>query len=90
MSSPEAHQHAAPTRSAPNTSRENAIALLTHVLHDQVRAYDKLLEHARKDTPLIALAFECQMFEDIPVAAHDVFMDKVITENRVYEGLGRG
>ena len=51
--------------------------------------YDKLLEHARHDTPLIALAFECQMFEDIPVAAHDVFMDKVITENRVYEGLGR-
>lgn len=51
--------------------------------------YDKLLEHARKDTPLIALAFECQLFEDIPVAAHDVFMDKVITENHVYDGFGR-
>ena len=51
--------------------------------------YDKLLEHAKKDTPLIALAFECQMFEDIPVASHDIFMDKVITETRVYEGLGR-
>ena len=52
--------------------------------------YDKLLEHARKDTPLIALAFECQMFEDIPVAEHDVFMDMVITEDRVYPGQGRG
>ena len=52
--------------------------------------YDKLLEHARADTPLIALAFECQMFEDIPVAEHDIFMDKVITEDRVYEGRGRG
>lgn len=52
--------------------------------------YDKLLEHARKDTPLIALAFECQMFEEIPVAEHDVFMDKVITEDHVYPGRGRG
>lgn len=51
--------------------------------------YDKLLEHARKDTPLVALAFECQMFEEIPVASHDVFMDKVITEDRVYQGQGR-
>ena len=51
--------------------------------------YDKLLEHARPDTPLIALAFECQMFDEIPVASHDVFMDKVITEDCVYEGRGR-
>lgn len=51
--------------------------------------YDKLLEHARPDTPLIALAFECQMFDEIPVAPHDVFMDKVITEDCVYEGRGR-
>ena len=28
--------------------------------------YDKLLQHARLDAPLIALAFECQMFEKIP------------------------
>lgn len=52
--------------------------------------YDKLLEHARQDTPLVALAFECQMFEDIPVAEHDVFMDMVITEDRIYPGPGRG
>ena len=46
--------------------------------------YDKLLENARQDTPLVALAFECQMFEEIPVAAHDVYMDKIITERNVY------
>lgn len=51
--------------------------------------YDKLLEHARRDTPLVALAFECQLFDEVPVAEHDVFMDKIITEDHVYQGLGR-
>jgi len=51
--------------------------------------YDKLLEHARPDTPLVALAFECQMFAEIPVEEHDVFMDKVVTEAAVYQGRGR-
>ena len=51
--------------------------------------YDKLLEHARAGTPLVALAFECQMFPEIPVAEHDVFMDKIITESATYEGRGR-
>jgi 5-formyltetrahydrofolate cyclo-ligase len=51
--------------------------------------YDKLLQHARKDTPLIALAFECQLFDEIPVADHDIFMDKIITEEHVYPGRGR-
>lgn len=51
--------------------------------------YDKLLEHARAETPLVALAFECQLFDEIPMQEHDVFMDKVITEKAVYEGRGR-
>lgn len=51
--------------------------------------YDKLLEHARPDTPLVALAFECQMFEAIPMDEHDVFMDKIVTEDAVYPGRGR-
>ena len=51
--------------------------------------YDKLLEHARQDTPLIAIAFECQMFPEIPMQDHDIFMDKVVTEKAVYEGRGR-
>jgi 5-formyltetrahydrofolate cyclo-ligase len=51
--------------------------------------YDKLLQHARPETPLVALAFECQFFPEIPVAPHDIFMDKIISESAVYEGLGR-
>ncbi len=52
--------------------------------------YDRLLEHARPDCPLVAIAFECQMFPEIPVSTHDVYMDKVITEKAIYEGKGRG
>lgn len=52
--------------------------------------YDKLLQHARPDCPLIALAFECQMFPEIPVQSHDIYMDKVVTEDAAYTGRGRG
>jgi len=51
--------------------------------------YDKLLQHARLDAPLIALAFECQMFEKIPAENHDIYMDKIVTEDAVYTGKGR-
>lgn len=51
--------------------------------------YDKLLQHARKDAPLVALSFECQLFEEIPAESHDIFMDKVVTEDAVYVGKGR-
>jgi 5-formyltetrahydrofolate cyclo-ligase len=51
--------------------------------------YDRLLSRVRPDAPLAALAFECQMFPEIPVAAHDVFMDLVLTEQKVYTGRGR-
>jgi 5-formyltetrahydrofolate cyclo-ligase len=51
--------------------------------------YDKLLEHAHPDAPLVALAFECQLFPEIPTQSHDVFMDKVITETAIYAGRGR-
>lgn len=51
--------------------------------------YDKLLEHARADTPLVALAFECQLFSEIPCEDHDIYMDKVVTEAAEYTGRGR-
>ena len=51
--------------------------------------YDKLLQHARLDAPLVALAFECQLFPEIPMAAHDIFMDLIITERAIYQGKGR-
>jgi 5-formyltetrahydrofolate cyclo-ligase len=52
--------------------------------------YDRLLARARPDAPLVALAFDCQMFPDIPVAPHDVFMDLVLTETTAHTGRGRG
>ena len=52
--------------------------------------YDKLLENARADAPLVALAFECQLFADLPTEAHDIFMDRIVTEKAVYPGRGRG
>lgn len=51
--------------------------------------YDKLLENARADTPLVALAFECQLFDEIPMQSHDIYMDSVVTEDAIYPGRGR-
>lgn len=51
--------------------------------------YDRLLATARGDAPLVGLAFDCQIFDDIPVAGHDVFMDAVLTESRSLTGKGR-
>ncbi len=52
--------------------------------------YDRLLERVRPDCPLIAICYESQLFDEILVGPHDVFMDKVITEKDVYTGKGRG
>jgi 5-formyltetrahydrofolate cyclo-ligase len=51
--------------------------------------YDRLLEHVRPDCPLIGLCYESQLFDDLIVSPHDVFMDKVVTESAVYIGQGR-
>ncbi|QDU20868.1 5-formyltetrahydrofolate cyclo-ligase [Urbifossiella limnaea] len=51
--------------------------------------YDRLLANARPDAPLVALSFDCQIFDEIPVAPHDVFMDQVLTETRAIAGRGR-
>jgi 5-formyltetrahydrofolate cyclo-ligase len=47
--------------------------------------YDKLLAGVRSDTLLVAVAFQCQVFPQIPTESHDVFMDLVITEKTVYQ-----
>lgn len=47
--------------------------------------YDKLLANRRPETPLVALAFECQLFDGIPVDVHDIFMDQLITEKAIYD-----
>jgi 5-formyltetrahydrofolate cyclo-ligase len=48
--------------------------------------YDRLLARVRPDTTLLAPAFDCQVFDRIPVGPRDVFMDRVITERRLYAG----
>lgn len=52
--------------------------------------YDRLLERVRPDCALVAMCYETQLFDEILVAPHDVYMDKVVTEAGVYEGKGRG
>ncbi len=51
--------------------------------------YDRLLPLLRSDCPLVALCYECQLFDDLIVGPHDVFMDQVVTEAAVYRGRGR-
>ncbi|MFH1921951.1 MAG: 5-formyltetrahydrofolate cyclo-ligase [Planctomycetota bacterium] len=50
--------------------------------------YDRLLAGVRPNTALVALAFECQLFPEIPTEPHDVYMNKVITEKTIYQGRG--
>jgi 5-formyltetrahydrofolate cyclo-ligase len=50
--------------------------------------YDRLLANVRVDCRLIGLCYESQLFDDLIVGPHDVFMDKVVTEEAVYAGKG--
>lgn len=51
--------------------------------------YDRLMEQVRDDCHLIALCYESQLFDRILVAPHDIYMDKVVTEDSIYQGNGR-
>ena len=51
--------------------------------------YDRLLANVRPECPLIGLCYESQLFDDLVVGPHDVFMNKVVTEQAVYSGRGR-
>ena len=48
--------------------------------------YDRLLAAVRTDTALVALAFECQLFGEVPMEPHDIYVQKVITERAIYDG----
>jgi 5-formyltetrahydrofolate cyclo-ligase len=48
--------------------------------------YDKLLENVREDTVLVGVAFECQLFPEIPMDEHDIYMNCVVTEESVFPG----
>lgn len=51
--------------------------------------YDRLLGRVRPECALVGLCYECQLFDDLVVGPHDVFMDKVVSELAVYVGRGR-
>lgn len=46
--------------------------------------YDRLLADVSARVPKIALAFEAQMVEAVPMTRDDVFVDCVVTERRVH------
>jgi 5-formyltetrahydrofolate cyclo-ligase len=46
--------------------------------------FDRLLRDARNDALLAAVAFECQLFDAVPMLPHDVRVDCVVTEAGVY------
>lgn len=46
--------------------------------------FDKLLTGVSPNAFLAALAFESQIFEEIPTQPHDIFMNCIITEETVY------
>jgi len=50
--------------------------------------YDRLLASVRADCALIGLAFECQLFPQVPMQPHDVCVHKVITERAIYDTRG--
>jgi len=51
--------------------------------------YDRLLDRVRPDCALVGLCYECQLFDNLIVGPHDVFMDKVVTEAATYQGQRR-
>lgn len=45
--------------------------------------FDRLLARVRYDATLVGLAFECQLFDNLPSETHDIRMHRIITENGV-------
>ena len=46
--------------------------------------YDRLLSKARLDAFTCGIAFDCQIFEAVPTAPHDVPLDAVVTESALF------
>ena len=49
--------------------------------------YDKVLSVLKGKKPVVGLAFEMQIAGEVPVCPHDVKMDKIVTEDRIIDGL---
>jgi 5-formyltetrahydrofolate cyclo-ligase len=46
--------------------------------------YDRLLARVSERAMLVALAYECQMFDNVPHEPHDVAVNIIVTESTVY------
>lgn len=47
--------------------------------------YDRFLYQSCPKAVRIALAYELQMTEKVPMEEHDQFMDMIVTENKIYD-----
>ncbi|WP_313339414.1 5-formyltetrahydrofolate cyclo-ligase [Sedimentibacter sp.] len=47
--------------------------------------YDRILSKKRKDTKVIAVAYEFQVIDKVPTEPHDIKMDMIITEERIIQ-----
>jgi len=50
--------------------------------------YDRFFKQRKEACPLVALAFEMQLVEEIPRGDHDQLVDAVVTEERVIQCKG--
>ncbi|MDQ7093169.1 5-formyltetrahydrofolate cyclo-ligase [Desulfosporosinus sp. PR] len=46
--------------------------------------YDRFFMRIRQTVPRVAIGFECQIIERVPVDQHDAKMTMLVTENKVY------
>ncbi|WP_326911405.1 5-formyltetrahydrofolate cyclo-ligase [Sedimentibacter sp. MB31-C6] len=46
--------------------------------------YDRILSKKRSDTKAIAIAYEFQVLNEIPHEEHDIKMDMIVTEEKIY------
>lgn len=45
--------------------------------------YDRFLENLRKDAVTIGIAFDLQIFDEVPKESHDAQLDYIVTESRI-------
>ena len=45
--------------------------------------YDRLLTWIKGTVPIVALAYEEQIFDELPAEGHDIGMDSIITPERI-------
>ena len=45
--------------------------------------YDRFLENLREDATTIGIAFDLQIFDDVPKEPHDSQLDYIVTESRI-------